>query len=241
MERNYLAALIAGFTVLAVVFGGAMAGFGTVGADSTDGQTDNQTISVTATGEAEASPDQGIVRLAVTAEGDDPSVVRDDLAAGADELRSALDELGVEYETSDYSIREPHRERGDQPAYKGYHTFTVTVDDPEGVGAVIDAAADAGARIGHLQLTLSEEKRNELRDQAIETAMEDARHQAETIAASSNLEVTGVLSVDASQRHYRPVSYETAAAEDGAGASTQIDMGLVSVTYNVDVTFNATG
>lgn len=240
MQRNYLAALIAGLAVLAVVAGGAMAAFGTVGADSTQAPSDDQSISVSANGEADAAPDQGVVRVAVTSEGDDPSVVRDQLASGADDLRSALDELGVEYETSDYSIREPHRERGDQATYQGYHAFVVTVDDPESVGEVVDGAANAGARIGNVQLTLSDEKRNELRDKAIQAAMGDARHQAETIAAASNLDVTGVHDVDASQQRFRPVSYDTA-AEDGAGGSTQIDMGSVSVTYNVQVTFNATG
>jgi uncharacterized protein YggE len=241
MQRNYLAALIAGLAVLAVVGAGAMAAFGTVGADSTQAQSDERAISVTANGEADAAPDQGVVRIAVTAEGDDPSVVRDELASGADDLRSALEELGVEYETTEYSIQEPHRERGEQAAYQGYHAFGVTVDDPERVGDVVDAAADAGAKIGDVQLTLSDEKRAELRDKAIEAAMGDARHQAETIAASSNLDISGVHNVDASQQHFRAVSYEMAATEDGAGRSTQIDMGSVSVTYNVQVTFNATG
>lgn len=241
MQRNYIAALIAGLTVLAVVLGGAMAGFGTVGADSTDGQTTERTIDVTATGDADASPDQGIVRVAVTSEGDDPSVIRDELSAGAEELRAALDELGFEYETDEYNIREPHNERSSQSIYEGYHSFVVTVDDPEKVGEVVDAAANTGATVGNVQLTLSDEKRNELRDEAIEAAMADARQQAETIAETGELNLTGVTRVDASQQHFSSLSFTMDAAEDSAQASTQIDAGSVSVTYNVDVTFNATG
>lgn len=237
MQRNYLAALIAGLTILALLLVGATAGLGTVGADSTDAQNANQTISVSATGDAEAAPDQAVVRVAVTAEGDDTGQISDELAAGADELRAALDELGVEYETTDYSIREHH----DRPTYEGYHGFSVTVEDIEAIGSVIDAGADAGAEVSNVQLTLSDETRTELRDDAIDAAMADARHQAETIAATSNIAVSGVLTVDASQQHFRPVSFD-AVAESGDGASTptQVEAGDVSVTYNVQVTYNAT-
>lgn len=249
MSRTSLA--IIGIAALLVIGGVAIGGLGSAGAQSTDDSPADRTITVSATGSAEASPDQAVVHIAVTAEGDDAAQVRNTLATDAEELRTALDELGVTYETNRYVIDEqrhpPREERkrsdtGDGPTYRGTHAFTVTIDDPEATGTVIEAAADAGAEINHVQLTLSDQRRSELRNQAIENAMGDARTQATTIAAAGNLSVTNVATVDASESEYRPVRVEMAAdaGDDRSSAPTVIDSGEVSVSYNVQVTYNAT-
>jgi len=246
MRREHFAVVgLAGLLVLATA-GAVVGGLGTAGA-ATPASNADRTITVSATGGANASPDQAVVHVAVTAEGEDPAEVRDSLASGAEDLRDALDEIGAEYETSRFSIDQRHREyerpgEGERegPAYRGAHQFTVTLDDPEDTGDVIDAAADAGAEVAGVELTLSDQRRTELRDRAIENAMSDARAQADTIAASGDLSVTGVATVQAQQGHHRPVRFETAAGGDGASARTIIDSGEVSVTYNVQVTYNAT-
>jgi uncharacterized protein YggE len=241
MERNYIAALLVGLTVLAVALVGAMAVSGAVGADSVQESNANQQISVDAVGEAEAEPDKAIVNVVVRAEGEDPGSIRDALAEGAADLESALNEEGVEYKTTNYEIREPYRNEPDAPELVGLHGFQITVDNPDNVGNIIDVATNAGAEVSNIRMTLSEEKSKELRDQAIENAMNDAREQADTIASAGDLVVTGVINVDAHQRHYSPVSFDSApAAQDGAsGAPTNIETGQVSVTYNVEVTFDA--
>lgn len=244
MRRKNLT--IAGLALLLVLATGAvvLAGLGTAGAQSTDAPAD-RTISVSATGQAEATPDQAVLRVAVTAEGEDPAAVSDELSAGGADLRSALDELGVEYETTGYRIDEQRdrRERSDEerPPYRGVHAFEVTVDDPDDVGAVIDAAANASAVVGNVEFTLSDDARTDLRNTAIENAMNDARSQADAVAAAGNLEVTGVAAVDASQRRYSPVDYDMGEGGDGAsGVPTTIESGDVSVSYSVSVTYNAT-
>jgi hypothetical protein len=209
--------------------------------------TGSDTITVSASGSASATPDEAIVAVAVRADGNDSATVRGALADRAADLRAALDELNVTYETRRYSIRnvERHRRDGpaDAPAFEGEHAFTVTVDDPERVGAVVDAAANASATVDGVRLTLSDERRTELRNDAIANAMADARTQASTIAATANLTLTGVATVDATDGGVRPVAYETAAAGGDAGGApaTSIDGGEVSVEYRVTVTYNATG
>jgi uncharacterized protein YggE len=247
MTRKSIAAgAVAAVLLIATV---SFVGLGAVGAQSTDDPAADRTIAVSATGEAAASPDQAVVRVSVTAQGNDSAAVRDDLASGAAQLRTALDELNVEYETTRYAIEEyDERRRPDgrestaesTPAYRGVHSFTVTVDDTDSVGAVVDATASAGAGVNSVELTLSEERRTDLRDQAIENAMSDARSQATTLAAAGNLTVTEVASIEASQRRYSPVRYAAAADSGGAAPNTVIDSGEVSVSYDVQVTYNAT-
>lgn len=243
MKRNYIVAAFVGATVLAVALAGAMAVSGAVGADS-PAETEQQQIAVDATGEAEAEPDKALVTLAVTAEGDEPAEIRDELAIGADELTAALEQEGVEYETIQFSIREAFHPREDPerdaPEYEGVHAFEVTVDDPDAVGEIIDVAANTGAEVGNIQMTLDEDTREQLRDEAIEDAMDDARHQADTIAASGGLQVVDIVTVDASQQYFRGVEVATDDVADGEAPPTDIVVGEVSVSYAVDVTFEAT-
>ncbi|MXR50979.1 DUF541 domain-containing protein [Halovenus sp. WSH3] len=253
MQRNTTAVGVAVTVALLVVGVGAVAAFsGTTGVaaqespDEATNATDDteRTIRVTATGEAEAEPDQAVVRVAVTAEGETVGTVRDALANGSEELTAALDELGVEYETTEYDIRQPRRPRGEQqqvPAYAGTHAFEITVDDPDAAGEVVDVAAGAGAEIRGISLTLSDQRREQLRETAIENAIQDARSQAETIAGESGLNVTSPTAIDAAQRSYRPIELDRAQAEDagGGGPPTSIAPGSVSVSYTVDVTYGA--
>lgn len=245
MQQKQLAVLIAAASIAAVVLVGAIAGFGAAGAEQPEQSVGDQTIHVSATGEATAEPDEGIVGVAVTAEGEAPDEVRDQLATGAADLTERLDELDVDYETTSYDVRQPRRppEERDVPDYVGAHAFEVTVEDPDDVGTVIDAAADAGAEIDGVELTLSDSQREQLRSVAIEDAMADADAQAETIANTSGLAVTNVQTVDASQRSFSPVRTELAmadVAEDDSAPPTVIASGDVSISYDVSVTYNAT-
>lgn len=246
MERKYLAVLIAALTLLSLALVGAMA-FGTVGAQSSDDPTTEQstdsTIDVSATGEASAPPDEGVVQVAVVVEGNDTDAVSNELAADADELRDALDELDVDYETTSYGVTAPHfaREEPDHE-YEGHHSFEVTTEDPDVVGDVVDAAAGVGAQINDVELTLSEEMRDELQEEAIEDAIAEADTQAETIADASSLTISHASDIDASQRSFSPVAYdaELEMAEVDDDVATEIESDDVSISYSIDVTYNAT-
>lgn len=245
MQRKGLAVLIVLVSLLAMTLVG-VAVVSPIGAQSPDDAAD-RTVSVDATGGADAPPDRAVVRVSAVAEGDNPATVRDDLETDTDALRANFAETGLtddDYETTEYRVRSsrPSPREEDAPAYRGTHAFEVTLDDPDRVGAVIDATADADAEVGNIEFTLSEAVRTELREEAIANAMADARMQADAIARNGDLHVTSVASVDATQRSFSPVRYEADVAEappaDGAG--TSVDTGDVSVEYAVEVTYNAT-
>ena len=239
MKRDRLPILVVVAALLAAVLTGA-ALVAPSDAQDPDANAD-RTVAVDATGEADAAPDRAVVRVAVTAEGDDPGVVRDNLTRGADALREEFEATGIstdQYETDEYRIDE---RRDEFPPYRGTHRFVVRLDDPQRAGDVIDAAANVSAEVQTVRFTLSEDRRTDLRERAIEDAMADARSQADTVAANGGLQVTSVVAVDASQQRYRPVEYDAAApltaADDG---STSVETGDVSVRYQVRVTYNAT-
>lgn len=237
MQRSHALTLVAAIGIVTLLGVGALTAFSTVGAEGEDPETEgNHTIDVTATGEAEAAPDSAVVEVAVTAEGDDIDAVHDELTTGTDDLTDGLDGLGVDYETDSFDVSSTFRD--ERPEYDGVHGFTVTLDEPDRAGAVIDVAADAGAEVRNVGMTMSEELQSDLRDQALDDAMADAQHQAESIADNAGLTLTTPEHVDATGSSFVPLTY-AAELEVATDESVDIEAGDVSVTYDVTVVYNA--
>lgn len=203
------------------------------------------TITVTATGEAQARPDAAVLFLAVVATADSPENATRQVAENASRLRSALADANVSGDrirTTDYSVYQegrfdPRNESGD---YVAEHGFAVEIDNVSRAGELIDVATSNGTTtVRGVQLTLSEETRSELRDEALSNAVDDARAQADAIAASADLAVTGVHSVSTVEPQFGPFEAATrdvAAQETG----TQIDPGPLTVSATVQVTYRTT-
>lgn len=231
--------------------GGVAPTDGAAAQETTDEDGDS-TVNVAATGQATAEPDQAVVQVAVVASGDDAETVRTALAENASRMREALAEAGVgddAVRTASYSIDQRYGERdGDRVpvGVEGRHAFEVTLSDVDAVGSVVDTAVSNGAdRVERVELTLSEERRRAVRADALRDAMDNARGNADVVAESANLTVTGVHSASTGDLNFSPVRAQTLETADAAGvnggAATGIESGPVTVTAQVDVTYNATG
>jgi uncharacterized protein YggE len=207
-----------------------------------------KTIRVSASGDAEAQPDQAVLRVAVLAQADDANTVREQIAQNVSQMREALREVGLsddQIRTASFRIEQDYRrEDGERrPAgFRGIHAFEITLSDVGQSGPIIDTAVSNGAdRVDNVELTLSKERRREVRADALRDAMDNARGNADVIAESANLTITGVHT--AATGDVRFDSFRTEAVEaDAAGqARTEIESGPVSVSAQVEVTYNATG
>lgn len=209
----------------------------------------DRSITVTGRASAEGPSDEAVVTVAAVAEGEDPAAVRDALATNADVLRQSLRDAGVADEqvaTVEFRIDEPlpaagrtARAAGRDADYRGVHAFRITVDDGARTGAVVDAAADAGAEVRYVVFGLSDERRAELRDRALADAMDDARRQADTLAAAGGLEATEVRRVDASDGRFDPVYGDGRLAEEDGGGETVFSPGDVTVHVDLRATYDA--
>lgn len=212
--------------------------------------TESRSITVSSNGQAEAEPDKAILRLGVEATAADATEARTQVADNVSAVTAALEEMGIDGDqirTTDYRIyrdegpRHPEMERADGPVFRARHTVRVDLTDVDSVGAAIDAAVDAGATdIRDVQFTLADDTRQTLKNEALTDAMNNARGQADTLATSSNLSITGVYDVT-TRDSSGPVHRYDVALESAAGGSTDINTGPVSVTAQVTVTYNATG
>ncbi len=229
--------LVALAAVLSVVAGVVIAG------DGAGASTANQTIVVSGTDTVEASPDAAVVSLSVRAEGADAGAVGQEVANGAADLRSALADFGIAEEniqTQGYQIHQRERPQngGQETVYVGEQTVEVTLDDVDRVGPLIDAAVAGGAdTVGGVRFTLSEDRREELRDEAIRGAIDNARGEATVIANSTELQLGGVQRAVSGQTGFQPYRAELSAG--GADAGTEIEPRDVTVSATVEVTFAA--
>jgi len=238
--------------------------------DSTATQTPgapSRVVTVSGTGEVTGDPDRAIVRATIEARADSAGAVRNDLATRGSAVREALTGSGVPEDsiTTDYfsideridhrALRESDADPESEAArerfryYQGTNALRVELDDVEAVGSVIDTAVDAGAdEIGHVLFTLSEERRTELREQALREAIRGARAKAQAAAEEVDGEIVEATVVDASDGRIDPVqrSGDTAAAATPTPApeatptqasSTGVDPGEVTVRVSVDVRF----
>lgn len=240
-SKSVLAALAVLATVVAVGAGAALAADG--GTPPAPG--DGRTITVAGSGQIDAQPDAAEVRLSVTARGDDAASVSEEVAAGAGQLRSTLSEFGIpeaDVQTQGYSVHEDPQSR-DSPettTYVGEQSFTVTLSDVDQVGALIDAAVAGGAdSVGGVQYTLSEERRQSIRDEAIGVAIDEARSEAAVIGNETGLAVGQVRHASTQDTGVSPYRAELTAAEADAGGGTEIDPRDVTVSTTVEVTFDA--
>lgn len=245
-QKTLLLAVLA--TALLVTAG--VAGALTLGSGSASaGQTapSEQSITVSANGEVEAQPDQAVVRVAVTATGEDSTTVRNEIGEKSDSVRNALAEYGLESDairTAHFDIRQ-ERERTKEGTeygnYRGVHAFEITVNDTDNAGEVVDLAVDNGAdRVMGVSFTLSDEKREDLYQDALAEAMDNAETRANTLAEAGDLSVTETHSIISTNTRHRAYQTETVAYAGDSAGGTSIESGSVTVSADVRVAYNAT-
>jgi len=125
---------------------------------------------------------------------------------------------------------------GGEPTIEGYtalNVVQVTLDELGKIGAVIDAATQAGANhVQGIQFTLRDQ--DAVRAEALREAALRARAEAEVLAAALGLKVLRVLTVEESSPRFVPMRvYGGARAMATAAAPTPVEAGTLDVTADV--------
>jgi len=181
----------------------------------------DRTIAVQTQGEVGAEPDQALVRTRIDITGEDAATVRDALSKRADTLRDGLKAAGLDDDqltTDRFQLRDRiDSERAEQAEaegeridseedldeyryYVGSHRFQIEVRDVDEVGSVVDTAIDSGAdSVGRIEFRLSEDRQTELREEALELALDDARTEAEAVASEVDASLVEAKAVDTTE------------------------------------------
>lgn len=205
------------------------------------GDSSNSTVVATGTGTVTTDADLAVLSIAVSSTADTADEAREDTARRVAALTAALTEAGIAEEnvtTTSFSLTPQYdyrNGRGEVIGYRAVHALQVEVA-PDDAGRIVDVSVGAAAvEVWSVAFTLSDERRTELRGDAIAEAVELARADADAAAGAADLQVTGVHSIQVGSNGGGPVyRYADAAAEDG---STEFMPGPVTVTATVTVTY----
>ncbi len=206
---------------------------------------------ITVDGEATlyADPDHASMTLGVVTDGDTVSEALRQNNIKMNGVLAAVRALGVkqnELQTSTFSIEPQHpTDKGGQVLYNqisGYevtNSLTVTVSDLTKVGAIIDAAANAGANTSN-NVVFEISNRDELLDKARGAAMRNAKHKADMLANAVGASVGALITVG--NTSIRSMEFESAPPPPPPpppppAPGTSILPAQLSVTANVTAVF----
>lgn len=208
-----------------------------------------QTVTVSASGKVTRKPDRAVVMLAVESYASTAGEAAESNAKRMQQLVAALRRLGLgddEIETVSYQLHPEYDYSPDGPrrppeeriiGYRAINMVRVTIDEIERVGEVIDAAIRTGAnRVHGIEFMLRDPEA--ARHDALREAVENARGEAEALAAALNRRLGPALSVTTAPGYDRPVYAARAdMAVAAMPAPTPIEPGTLDVVANVTIVF----
>jgi uncharacterized protein len=214
---------------------------------ATPGRDENRRVTrVMVAGDSiiQAQPDTAILMLAVVTQNRTAIQAQQDNATKTDAVVRALKATagaGAEVKTSGYSVQ-PQRvyKEGQPPTITGYearNTVTVTTGDLNKIGAIIDAAAQAGSNdISGISFTLRQDR--PARDRALSEATQVAVSKARVIASALGGRVVRIVEVQEEgfqQRPPVPVYQTEGFMAKSANVATPIEVGSLEITSRVQV------
>lgn len=210
---------------------------------------DDRVLKVTGSATVTLAPDTVTIRLGVNTKDQNVQTAQQQNAQIMETVKRAIFALGVEekdvitdyfnvYNTTDYSADgQPKKEY-----FVIEHMLCVTVRDLNQVGAVLDAAVNAGANQSS-GIEFSSSKANEAYQKALARAVEDAAMKAQIMAAAAGKQLGDLLEMEARDSSYYAMrdygvsnTYQLAASMK---ADTVISGGdiAVSATVNLEYAF----
>lgn len=202
-----------------------------------------RTITVTGTGMVTLTPDLAYVYIGVQSQDASATTAMADNNAKAQALISAIKSFGVEekdIQTSNFSIS-PQNVYDDfynviGVTYLVQNTVHVTMRDLDQLGSLLDAAVEAGSNTIY-SISFDVADRTEAVSQARLAAVENARRQADELAAATGVSIGDVQTISYYDSTPSMVQYvEVRAAADSA-SSVPIQSGSMDVSTTVTIVY----
>jgi hypothetical protein len=225
--------VIAALVVLTIA---AFSGIGRPEAAESAGEEPRGGITVTGVGRVSTVPDEAEFSLGITTEG---RTARAALAANSERMRALIDALkaaGVEerdIQTRDVSVGSDYDQTGRSDDFVASNTVSVLIRDLDRAGAVLDAAARAGANNVYGP-SLTRSNREGLEAKALQDAVANARKRAETLADAAGVDLGAVTAINETPSMGGP---EPAFRAADAASSPPIEKGTQEIQATVTVTF----
>ena len=145
-------------------------------------------------------------------------------------------------QTTNYNLYPVYNTKDNSREIIGYNVsneITVTIDNIDMVGTVIDTAINAGAsNVNSIEFGLKDSQ--VYKDKVLQQAITDAKRKAQVVANSLGKSIVNVVSVNTGSTYIEAKNFNNAMymrAADATGATSPIQSGDISVRANVSVVF----
>ncbi len=225
-----------------------------VGSGTTTGSALNS-ITVTASGQSSYTPNEALIQVTVQTQGSTAEGATQSNAQSISGVISALEGIGISnssIRTQGYSLYANYANCYSScvPSITGYTVsnslqVNVTNSNPKTLGLtagrVIDTAVKAGANQVNLYFGATQSLIDRVMSVALKNAVGLADNQAQTIASSLGVSITGVISAAEGGGYYPQTYYaypDVALAANSVASSTPILPGTQSFTMTVQVVYS---
>lgn len=222
---------------LLVLAAAALSGIGRPEAAESADEGTSDGITVTGVGRVDTAPDEAEFSLGVTTEA---PTARGALTVNSERMRrliTALELAGVakrDIRTQHVSVGSDYDADGTQDDFTASNTVSVLIRDLDRAGAILDAAARAGANTVYGP-ALTRSNRESLEAKALEAAVANARTRAERLAEAAGVRLGRVSAIVETPGYAGPEPVFRALGE--AAAETPIEKGTQEIQATVTVTF----
>jgi len=203
-------------------------------------------VSVDGSSTIKAAPDTVEIQIIVVSEAPDATAQTIN-AEKAEKIINFLKETGLEEKeirttgTNFYPNKRWENGKEIDLGYKAENSLQIKTKKIELISKIIDGSIVKGAeRVSGLTYSLSEEGKEGLMNDLIASAINDAKTQAESAAASLGETISGVKSVIVIKEYSSPIYREKAMLDGGSSndmTSTPVLPGELDYTINVSVEF----
>ena len=209
---------------------------------------ETRTISVDGTSVIKAMPDRATVNISIESTAKDAKEASAQNAIVMNKIQKDIMALAItkdNIKTTNYNLYPLYnrKDNGRQEitGYSVSNQITVTVDNIDIVGNVIDTAINAGANsVNSVEFSLKDPQ--SYKDKVLVQAINDAKRKADIIAKTLGKNVVNVVSVNSNNsyieaRTFNSMMYAKAADSAAVGASSPIQAVDISVKANVSIVF----
>ncbi|HLD15093.1 MAG TPA: SIMPL domain-containing protein [Candidatus Nanoarchaeia archaeon] len=206
---------------------------------------EKSTITADGTATIKIKPDQAVFYISIQTLKDTAEEAQSEDSRISAAVINALKNSGIKEEdikTQYFNLykREDWSEKG--TIFRGWqadHNLEVKTADIENVGKYLDAAVKNGATgINSINLDLSEEKKDEIFNQALMEAGAEAKKKAEVLAKSVDAKLGKIVSVSQGSPYYTQIFLaKEAVLADSGSRPMPIESGQLEITATINVVY----
>ena len=199
----------------------------------------DRTLTFTGSGDVELQPDTAVIGVSVHGSGassdDAQAVASDKMKAVLQALRSlgSVHIAEADLETQGITTSRDWEHEG---RFISDQSLSITIHDPASSGAVMAAATQAGADSVDGPSFSLDEQSAAYRD-ALRRALADARSKADAAAEAMGVHILGTTTISENSGGGGPIMYAADAAGKTSSSAPPVQIGPVTVSAQVTVTF----